>query len=91
MAAIRSRAGKPVPFIYEDAICGHCDKVFRSPVECGAHESSCKAKIVEYVKQYSVKKQNVKEKGKEISCHICGSTGHIKCPVTKFIDSTRLL
>lgn len=86
MAAIRSQAGKPVPFYYEES-CEHCDKSFATPVECGIHEASCKAKIFEYVKQYKMKKQNVKETGKEIPCHICGCKGHITCPVTKFIDS----
>ena len=92
MADIRSRNGKPVPFVYwediEDATCVHCDKVFTDTFECGVHESSCKANTAEHVKQYKhqtnkINKKIIREKSSE--CHICGCTGHlpVNCHVTK--------
>jgi len=85
MADIRSRNGKPVPFVYweeiEDATCVHCDKLFTTPVECGIHESTCKANMIEHVKQY----KNQSNKKNKAGCHICGCTGHLpaNCHVTK--------
>jgi len=87
MADIRSRNGRPVPFVYwediEEATCIHCDKQFTDAFECGVHESSCKANITEHVKQYKMNKKVKKEKTTE--CHVCGCTGHLPayCHVTK--------
>ena len=83
MMAIRSQGGKPVPFYYDEETCEYCDRVFKTPVECGAHEVSCKAKTVVYVKQTSNKKS--KKDKDAVACHICGSSGHIKCPMLRHI------
>jgi len=92
LADIRSRNGKPVPFVYwediEDATCIHCDKIFTTPVECGVHESTCKANTIEHVKQYKTVTNNSNKKlkkDKTTECHICGFTGHLpaNCHVTK--------
>ena len=85
MMAIRAQGGKPVPFYYysDEETCEHCDKVFKTPVECGAHEKACKAKTVMYVKQTSNKKS--KKDKDAVVCHICGSSSHlpVKCPVSR--------
>jgi hypothetical protein len=88
MAEIRSRCGKPVPFYdYSDeTTCEYCDKAFNTPVECGSHEASCKARIIERVKYTSTKKvQKVKE---ATPCSICTKTGHltVDCYVTRHLD-----
>lgn len=59
----------------EALICEHCDKRFATVLECGAHEGSCKARVME-AGRIKKKRAHLLEK-KPVTCSMCGCTGHL--------------
>jgi hypothetical protein len=64
----------------DEEFCEFCNRAFSTVLECSIHENTCKANNI---KQRIQKAVPIK---KERECHICGSTGHTKCPVSRHMD-----
>jgi hypothetical protein len=68
----------------DEETCEFCNRAFSTVLECSIHENTCKANNNKH--QFLNKKQKQVSVKKERVCHICGSTGHMTCPMERYID-----
>ena len=68
----------------DEETCEFCNRAFSTVLECSIHENTCKANNNKH--QFLNKKQTQVPVKKERVCHICGSTGHVNCPMARYID-----
>jgi hypothetical protein len=68
----------------DEETCEFCNRAFSTVLECSIHENTCKANNNKH--QFLNKKQKQVPVKKERVCHICGSTGHMTCPMERYID-----
>jgi len=68
----------------DEETCEFCNRAFSTVLECSIHENTCKANNNKH--QFLNKKQKQVPVRKERVCHICGSTGHMTCPMERYID-----
>ena len=68
----------------DEETCEFCNRGFSTVLECSIHENTCKANNIK--QRFLNKTQKQVPTKKERECHICGSTGHVTCPVSRHMD-----